>query len=148
MNTQINNVLDFWFNQHSGTDWFQVNPDFDQKIKDQVRRMRRYQRKYKKYLRKKRIDKQMKYGAKIAEYLESKLPFPGIAEAVGGKDNLYVFSQMRGFRKGDESGDTPLISNSIGEFGDSSFSGPLQSIKNRMGMTDAEFFVNWLVGRL
>jgi len=120
----------------------------ESQIRDSVSRFIRLKKKFQKWLKKERPDRQMKYGVKMADQVEKNLYFPGLAQVVGGENNIYVHSQVRGFRKGDEAGDTPLISHSIGEFGDRSFTGPLLEIKNQMGMTDAEFFSYWMVGKI
>jgi hypothetical protein len=53
---------------------------------------------------------------------------------------------VRGFRKGDENGDVPYISDSLGNFGDAHFAGPLTAMKSSIGLTDAEFYAYWLMG--
>lgn len=113
-----------------------------------VDRFRKYQKRYKKALRKRDLEKISKYTAKMASLIEASLPIDGMAAMVGGRDNLYVNSTINGFREGDENGDSPYVSNTIGEFGDKYFMGPMYSMKNRLGMTDAEFYINWLLGRL
>jgi hypothetical protein len=113
-----------------------------------VRKIGKYQKKYKKYKHRNRFDKQIKYVVKLLKYVEKNLPLKGIAEAIGGKNNFFVSSKIKGFRKGDEQGDSPIVASTIGEFGDTYFGGPLVAIKNRLGMTESEFFSYWLIGKL
>ena len=80
--------------------------------------------------------------------LDDKLNVNVLSEIVGGKDNIYAFGAIRGFRKGDENGDNPFISNSLGSFGNKNFLGPINYIRSKTGMNQAEFFATWLVGVL
>jgi len=117
-------------------------------IKDQISSLRSKQKKYLKAKQKLDPMKQAKYGVKLATQIIQDLSFPGVAQVVGGIQNIFVSSQIRGFRKNDEGGDQPLMSNTLGEFGDRKFMGPMADIKNKLGMTDAEFFANWLIERI
>ena len=113
-----------------------------------VRKIGKYQKKYRKYKNRNRFDKQIKYGVKLLSYIEKKLPLQGIAEVIGGENNFFVSSKLKGFRKGDEQGDSPIVASTIGEFGDTYYGGPLVAMKNRLGMTESEFFSYWLIGKL
>ncbi|OFZ12697.1 MAG: hypothetical protein A2X86_15375 [Bdellovibrionales bacterium GWA2_49_15] len=120
----------------------------EEQIRDEISGLKRLQKKYNKWLKRREPAKLAKYGVKIAANLEEDLYFDGVAESVGGKQNLFVTSQLRGFRKGDENGDTPLLSHTLGEFGDRKFMGPLSDMKGQIGMTDAEFFAYWMMDKL
>ena len=120
----------------------------EEQIHDELAQLKRQQKKYLKWLNKRNPARLAKYGVKIAGNLEQELSFDGVAESVGGKQNIFVTSQLRGFRKGDENGDTPLLSHTLGEFGDRKFMGPLADMKGQIGMTDAEFFAYWMMDKL
>ena len=94
------------------------------------------------------LKKAVRNGLKMASIAENILNLEGFLQLVGGKENIYIHSRISGFREGDESGDTPLVSNSIGEIGGEFFAGPLQAMKSRLGMTESEFFVYWMLGKI
>ena len=79
--------------------------------------------------------------------VESNLPMKEI-KLIAGEKNFLVTSRVQGFRKGDENGDRPLVSNTWGEIGDQYSQGPMTALKNFIGMTDSEFFGLWIMGRL
>ena len=85
---------------------------------------------------------------RMVSLMEKKLTLKGMSKMVGGDSNFYVFSKIDGFRVGDENGDKPYLSDSIGEFGRENMSGPLSVLRNHIGMTEGEFYINWLMGRL
>lgn len=85
---------------------------------------------------------------RAVKLMEDKLTLAGLSEMVGGDANLYVYSKVEGFRVGDENGDTPYLSNSLGEFGEEDLAGPLAKIQRYIGMTEGEFYISWLMGRL
>ena len=86
-----------------------------------------------------------KYAAKMTSFVELALDLEGIMKMVGGTDNIFIHSKIQGFREGAEDGDTTLISNTIGQIGDRYYAGPLMTIKNKTGMTNGEFFADWLI---
>ncbi len=129
----------------SGSSFLEEYTKQDQ-IRDGVAKVLNYQKKYHKYIEDGEVDKAAKYAAKLFSVLHQDLSFTGLALICGGKENLYVTAQIRGFRKGDENGDVPYISDSLGEFGDINISGPMNSMKSKIGMTDAEFYASWMMG--
>lgn len=84
---------------------------------------------------------------KVFELLEKKLTLQGLTKIAGGKKNIFISSRLDGFRNGDENGDRAVISNTIGEFGRRSPRGILAPIAQSIGMTEGEFFLNWLISR-
>ena len=80
-------------------------------------------------------------------FLEKKLQLDGIIQFVGGKRNIYISSRLDGFRDGDENGDKAVISNTIGEYGRRSPYGILLPLMQNIGVTEGEFFLNWLISR-
>ncbi|MBF0312184.1 MAG: hypothetical protein HQK50_16930 [Oligoflexia bacterium] len=76
------------------------------------------------------------------------LGFDGLLELFGGKDNMFIISKLSGFRVGDEAGDTPLMSHTLGEIGSRALSGPLAQMQNQINATQSEFLAYWLIERL
>ena len=87
-----------------------------------------------------------KQAIKLYEFLEKKLNLKGILAVVGGKENIFISARLDGFRNGDENGDRAVISNTIGEFGRRSPQGILLPLMSSIGVTEGEFFLNWLIG--
>jgi hypothetical protein len=95
--------------------------------------------------------KMSKYGLKMISLAEEKLNLDGLLKIVGGEKNIYIAAKLNGFRKGDEGADQTdrgLIANSIGSFGDDYYAGPMNSLRANLGMTEAEFFIYWLMRKL
>jgi hypothetical protein len=108
----------------------------------------RLQRKYKEAVSMQDIADQSKYASKMANLVESTLPLDLFLEFVGGKENIYISSRLQGFRDGDENGDEAIVSHSIGQIGKKYFAGPLLDMRNRLGMTESEFLIYWILGRI
>ncbi len=66
----------------------------------------------------------------------------------GGVDNIFVRSQVIGFREGDEREGPSLSSNSFGEIGSLKGNGPLRDIQNKVGIPESEFFIYWLLNKI
>jgi len=106
-----------------------------------------YQRKYLEAIGKNDVERASRFGEKMISLAEANVSMSDLKLMVGEK-NLLITSRVQGFRKGDENGDRPLVSNTWGEIGDQYAGGPLAAIKNFMKMTDSEFFGLWIMGRL
>jgi len=92
-----------------------------------------------------------KYGLKMISLVEEKLNLEGLLKMVGGEKNIYIASKLNGFRKGDEAADQTergIVANSVGSVGDDYYAGPMNSMRNSLGMTEAEFFIYWLMRKL
>ncbi|MBI2520681.1 MAG: hypothetical protein HYV97_09695 [Bdellovibrio sp.] len=113
-----------------------------------VRRFLTLQKKYHKAREKKSLSGMANAATRALILAEDKLNLQGITKLVGGDENLYVYSKLEGFRVGDENGDSPYLSNSLGEFGEEDMGGPLTRIQRLTGMSEGEFFLSWLMGRL
>jgi hypothetical protein len=117
---------------------------------------------YKKFLRLreryfKKEDKERRASnilTKLVNIVEEKLNIEGIEKMFGSRDNFLVLARIDGFRIGDENGDVPIISNTFGKFGNDSLYGPsseiLEFMKRHEGesMSEGEFYINWLLGRI
>jgi hypothetical protein len=86
--------------------------------------------------------------AKLVNLVESTLTFPGFVDAVGGVNNLYLVGDIRGFRIGDENGDQPIFSRTLGEIGSNKPFGPLAVLQNQIGVSEGELLIYWLLQQL
>ncbi len=91
--------------------------------------------------------------AKAAQYmvsmLEMALPARAFIELLGGERNIYVKSSINGFRVNDPSGDSEILSATIGEIGYfRKHAGPLRFQSSNLGMTESEFFIFWLMTKI
>jgi len=103
---------------------------------------------YKTYSEAKNFEKIAQMGVKIFRLAEDNLSLDGIMSLFGGGRNLMAIGKIDGFRIGDENGDESIISSSVGREGSESIDGPIGTIKKFLGMTDGEFYINWLLGRI
>lgn len=71
----------------------------------------------------------------------------GYKKIFDGDKNYLILSRVTGFRIDDEGGDTPLISNSLGQIGSSQPLGPIKNIIDSLGLTESEFMAFWIRGR-
>ena len=71
--------------------------------------------------------------------VEDKLTLQGLAQLVGGDENLYVYSKLEGFRVGDENGDSPYLSNSWVNSVRRIWVAPLTRIQRQIGISEGEF---------
>ncbi|MDB9786791.1 hypothetical protein OAB57_01685 [Bacteriovoracaceae bacterium] len=105
-------------------------------------------KKYQRAIKKGHYRRATGYLRDMVAYANQYLSFPGVVALVGGIKNLFVTSKIEGYRDGDEAGDTPIYSNTIGEIGSRHSSGPLQAILGHTKMTQSEFYGYWIMGRL
>ncbi len=112
------------------------------------KKMVRFLTRFKKYEREGKEDKASKYLMKAFSHAENKINLEGLTRLVGGKENLYVYSKIDGFREGDEDGDKNLVSNSYGEYGSQNILGPLMQVQKDTNMLEGEFFLYWMMSRL
>jgi hypothetical protein len=84
-------------------------------------------------------------GVSIAD---RQLPVESFYELFGGRDNLFIYAEVDGFRKGDENGDSHVLTETIGLVGSKKAEGPISDIQKRIGMTEGEFLATWITGRL
>ncbi len=110
--------------------------------------MVRFMTRFRRYEREGKEDKASKYLMKAFSHSENKLTLEGLTLLVGGKENLYVYSKIDGFREGDEDGDKNIVSNSYGEYGSQNVLGPLMQVQRDTNMLEGEFFLYWMMSRL
>ena len=85
---------------------------------------------------------------KMVSAAEAFLSGDDFITVIGGKQNLYAFSRLSGFRESDENGDKTFTSSSIGEFGNANIAGPITKIIKDINVTRGEFYALWLRSRL
>ncbi len=126
------------------------NEDFDdQKYADTgVNRFLRLLKRYRKLDLKDKDARANKNLLKAISFLEKSIYLPGIVKLMGGEENIYVTSKISGFREGDEDGDRPIVSSSLGEFGSPRILGPVIQMQKATDMLEGEFFINWMMQRL
>ena len=93
----------------------------------------------------KRVAKNLVSAISTAERLVS---FEGFAQLFGGRENLFLQSDLQGFKIGAENGDKPFFSNTLGRIGSEKTAGPLNHVQQKIGMTQSEFFIYWLLNRI
>ena len=136
-----------------------VNPNIDEEVENEdfedekytdtgVNEFLRLLKRYRKLDLKNKEDRANKNLLKAISYMEKSIYLPGIVKLVGGDENIYVTSKITGFREGDEDGDRPIVSNSLGEFGSPRILGPVIQMQKTTDMLEGEFFINWMMQRL
>jgi hypothetical protein len=126
------------------------NEDFDdEKYSDTgVDKFLRLIKRYKKLNLKGKDFRANKKFLKAISFMEKSVYLPGIVKLVGGEENIYVTSKITGFREGDEDGDRPIVSSSLGQFGSPRILGPVIQMQKTTDMLEGEFFINWMMQRL
>ena len=108
----------------------------------------RYRRKYSEYLIKNNQKMRVRMAIKMVEAVEGNLRIAGMSQIFGGGNNFFAIAKIDGFRVGDESGDQKILSNSFGRLGTEDIEGPLNQIRRFMGISNGEFYMSWLLGRV
>ena len=84
---------------------------------------------------------------KLATLLHEHLPFRNFKQILG-EENFYLHGIVSGFRSKSEILYEPELSSTIGRIGDRSWNGPLQAVRELIGMQDGEMNGYWLRERL
>lgn len=119
-----------------------------------IKRILRWKKKYIRDMEKNDLKGASNYLLKIVSLIEDKLTVEGYEAAFGGRANFLLMAEVEGFRIGDENGDKPLVSNTFGMVGNDNLQGPTADVleffryTRSESMTEGEFYVNWLLGRL
>jgi hypothetical protein len=125
-----------------------INNTTEEPFMNGIKRFLRFQRKAKTALEKKDLKKYSDFTQKMFNIAEKKLNLEGLMKLLGGDENFYIYSRIDGFRVGDEDGDKSIISNSLGEFGNKHYFGPLQDLVGKTEMIEGEFFLYWMMTRV
>ncbi len=94
------------------------------------------------------VEATVKYMSEFVTFAEKLLPTHDFYKLFGGEDNIFVRSHVYGFRAGDEKEDKGLSSHTLGRIGSEKGSGPLKDIQMKIGVTESEFFIYWLMNRI
>lgn len=81
--------------------------------------------------------------SELARHLEENLEFDDFAELIG-RDNIYVFGQLTGFREQSEILLDPINSNTLGEVGSRFWNGPVEAVRSMLGIQRGEFNGTWM----
>lgn len=103
---------------------------------------------YLKHKEENNLEKMSKHAMKMVESVEKNLLMSGIGQMVGGGNNIFVIGKIDGFRVGDANGDKAVLSNSFGRIGNEDLEGPVSRIRKLIGITNGEFIISWLLGRI
>ncbi len=90
------------------------------------------------------------YIVKLVSLLESCLDHQGLLAAVGGLQNIRIQPVLTGFMRGEDGkfSEIPIEGNEIGQVGSDRPWGPMTTTQRDIGMTEAEFFVYWLMRKI
>jgi hypothetical protein len=86
----------------------------------------------------------------LISLLEASLNKEGLLTVVGGNKNVLITSDIQGFLKGEDGSyaKLPIEGNQIGQVASKNPSGPLSAVQSDIGMTESEFFINWLLRKI
>lgn len=79
----------------------------------------------------------------LFEQLMSDLEFNDFKKLIG-EDNLYVYGSIDGFREKSEILNDTLYSNTIGKIGSKQWNGPLDVVRDLLGLSGGEFSGSWI----
>jgi hypothetical protein len=79
----------------------------------------------------------------LAQKMFNDLKFPDLKNLIG-ENNLYVYGSIDGYREKSEILNDTIYSNSIGKIGSDKWQGPLQVVRDMIGISDGEFTGDWL----
>jgi hypothetical protein len=141
------------FKSHQSRDMTNY-PGEDALVRSGHKKLIRYHKKYLEAKKQKKHAKASRYLLNAVKILEKKLTTAGFEKALGSKNNFLLLSSLEGFRVGDERGDEPLVTNTLGSVGNSNLQSATSDIFNFMKqetgdtITEGEFFINWILGRV
>ena len=94
------------------------------------------------------VEQTVKFMSEFITFTEKLLPVYDFYQLFGGEQNIFVRAQVFGFRVGDEKEDNGLSSHTLGRIGSEKGDGPLKDIQRKIGVTESEFFIYWLMNRI
>lgn len=80
---------------------------------------------------------------KLANLLEEHLKFEDLVGIIGA-ENFYLYGEVNGFRKDSEILIDPIKSNSLGRIRSREWNGPVEAIRNLLGVQAGEFHGSWI----
>ena len=94
--------------------------------------------------RQKYIDEEIaECNVELFEQLMQDLKFNDLKNIIG-EDNLYVYGTIDGFREKSEILNDTIYSNSIGKIGSKQWNGPLEVVRELLGLSGGEFSGSWI----
>ncbi|MGZ3787050.1 MAG: hypothetical protein ACXVLQ_00925 [Bacteriovorax sp.] len=79
----------------------------------------------------------------LVDEMLSSLEFNDFKQIIG-ENNLYVYGTIDGFRQHSEILNDTIYSNTVGKIGSKEWSGPLDVVRDLLGLSGGEFSGNWL----
>lgn len=79
----------------------------------------------------------------LFEQLMSDLNFSDFKRLMG-EDNMYIYGSIDGFREKSEILNDTIYSNTIGKIGSKQWNGPLEVVRDLLGLSDGEFSGSWI----
>ncbi|MFG1498730.1 hypothetical protein ABMA70_00885 [Halobacteriovorax sp. XZX-3] len=95
-----------------------------------------------KYLNKAKTEKGLKCLAHVGHYFAKYVDARTLLEFFG-EDNMYIESQLSGYRVGSELMTKPIVGNSYGKINSRNFGGPINKLVTVLGMIKAEVLGLW-----
>lgn len=93
---------------------------------------------------KKKTDEAMaECGIELLDQMMSDLNFNDFKKLIG-EDNLYIYGTINGFREKSEILNDTIYSNTIGKIGSKQWNGPLEVVRDLLGLSDGEFSGSWM----
>jgi hypothetical protein len=93
---------------------------------------------------KKKTDEAMaECGIKLLDQMMSDLNFNDLKKLIG-EDNFYIYGTINGFREQSEILNDTIYSNTIGKIGSKQWNGPLEVVRELLGLSDGEFSGSWM----
>ena len=97
----------------------------------------------KKDVRTKSSKKAAKCLLELAQNLEKSLEFKDFKQLIG-IENIYIYGQIQGFRQDSETLVEPINSNTIGHIGSRQWNGPVEAVREILGLQNGEFTGSWM----
>ncbi len=141
------------FLKHQSRDMTNFTGD-DALVNSGIKRLLKWKKKYISSLAKNDLKSASNYLLKMVSLIERKLTVQGYEAIFESRANFLLVARIEGFRIGDEDGDRPIMSNTFGMIGNDSINGPTTDVLEYLrysgteSMTEGEFYVNWMLGRL
>lgn len=93
---------------------------------------------------KKKTDEAMaECSVELFDQMMSDLKFNDFKKLIG-EDNLYIYGTIDGFREKSEILNDTIYSNTIGKIGSKQWNGPLEVVRDLLGLSDGEFSGSWM----
>lgn len=97
----------------------------------------------KKEVRKNSSKKAAKCLLELAQTLEESLEFKDFKDLIG-LENIYIYGQIQGFRQESETLVEPINSSTIGHIGSKQWNGPVEAVRDILGLQNGEFTGSWM----